>query len=202
MYTTHKWEVYMYLDTLPWSNEVWARSFFTEEKMNYEVQTLEVELMKFPVSIPGSSTQKSNFSHLIPGLMKFECQSSSQRVESYKPWQVKLPIQILDEWCPLDTKVSYVCLKSALKKPSEHHEEQTFEVIKNSSLQQKIWSWSFIQLKPTEVKQDPSAFSQVEVSTHRLLSKSRSKFWPQVHFNHLRWHVLIVDRKLAKSIPG
>lgn len=126
--------------------------------------------------------------------IKWSAKSRSQQGEKLWIWAKKLPLQVLDKWSPSDTKVSYkswsmLCLKSALKKSSEQHQKETFEVITNSShLAAKTWSWNFIQLKSNQLKwnknHQPSRKVEVQHSSHQ--SREVTSIQSRIQ-THERW---------------
>ena len=98
---THTWEVCMIFDTLPWSNVVPTRSYFTNKWINEKFKNWSMN---------------SRSSHVLI-LWKFNIE--------VKPFTnpgsiIKRSCKVMDIWSPVDTEVSYKswevsCLKSALK---------------------------------------------------------------------------------------
>jgi len=178
----------------PWSNEVWARSFFTNQ-MNYEkFKNWKFNLWSSQTWSHGSSTVKSNFNK---SWIKWSAKSHSQQGEKLWSWAKKLPLQVLDKWSPSDTKVSYkswsmLRLKSALNevqfKGSELQWNKDLCAISEVNLQ--TWNCKVTQVN---MKSQPShAQKRSEVLLHHL-PKFKSQTCSQV---------LLLRKKFFSKFPS
>ena len=169
------WEVSMYLDTLPWSNEVWARSFFTNQ-MNYEkFKNWKFNLWSSQTWSHGSSTVKSNFNK---SWIKWSAKSHSQQGEKLWSWAKKLPLQVLDKWSPSDTKVSYkswsmLRLKSALNEVQFQGSELQWnkDLCAISEVNLQTWNCKVTQVN---MKSQPSLMHKNEVKFYFITFQSSS----------------------------
>ena len=106
-------EVFMYLDTLPWSNEeVWARSFFTNtlimRSSKVRVWISEVlkprgtlSLKKFPKVVSSSLEVQQEARPLTSsGLVKSGSKQVQMNSAVAQLWQMKFALHILDQWSP------------------------------------------------------------------------------------------------------
>ena len=95
---THTWEVCMIFDTLPWSNVVPTRSYFTYKWINEKFKNWTYEFKKFSYLDP------VEVQHWSQTFYKSWIKSSKEVAKSGN-WS--LPLQVMDMWSPVDTEVSY-----------------------------------------------------------------------------------------------
>ena len=161
---THTWEVYMLFDTLPWSNKVWTRSFFTHQ-MNYR---------KFKNWTFNSWSSQE----------KWSCEVHNKKSNLYKSWITECKVSFTTGWKGVKLgkwschHKSLQILQSCAPRSWPELQKKSFWNLKLISNLIFLRSWG-----PTKVKQKPFSHARskgstpsvevqqsIEVHIHRILT--------------------------------
>lgn len=139
-------------DMLPWSNEVWARSFFANA-WNMRSSNIGSVFLKVSMLIPASPKKSQPFYRFWAMQSKSPCNQGPKEFSSCKSWPLKLPckswrfeVHVIFEVAYksdlLETCAQWNWNRAALKRLGFDQEKAW----------QNIWSWSQTVFKKVEVE--------------------------------------------------
>jgi len=159
---THTWEVYVIFDTLPWSNVVPSRSYFTTKSINEKFKNWSLihEVLKHdPVEV-----QQWSRNFTIPGSLQKKFASSGNWSLPYKSWTEVLLILKFNLYYK---SWSIPCLKSALNEVESRAASKEIEVEFTSSCKKLKLKFHPTQIKSNEVIPSKKPFSHASSTISR-----------------------------------